>query len=142
VTRLLDDAFRIPGTRIRFGLDSILGAVLPGAGDALTAVGSVSLLLLALKQRVPTGILVRMLFNIAIDAILGAIPVLGDLFDVAYKANRRNLQLLESHTLERERRTRPVDYLVVGLALVVVIAAVLLPFLLWAFVFGLLGAQS
>lgn len=94
---LLDSAIRIPGTDLRFGLDPILGALLPELGDALTAVLSLTLLAVAYRQRVPKLVLWRMLINIAIDAILGAIPLLGDAFDFAFKANEKNLALIERH---------------------------------------------
>jgi hypothetical protein len=134
LTWLLDDAIRVPGTNVRFGLDAIIGALLPGVGDALTLVGSSSLLLLAVKQRVQTVILLKMLLNIAIDATLGAIPLLGDVFDLAYKSNRKNLALLKAHSKMGTGRARAVDYLVVALALMVLVAAALLPVVLIAFV--------
>src|SRR5689334_14479749 len=110
---LLDDAVRIPGTSIRFGLDPILGALLPAAGDAVSAVGSLALLLLALKYRVPTSTLARMLLNVLLDTLLGAIPVVGDVFDVAWKANRRNLELLERYRNEGHTAPTLGDYLIV-----------------------------
>lgn len=140
LTRWLDDGLTIPGTRIRFGLDAIIGALLPGAGDALTAVGSTSLLLLALRRGVPTVVLLRMLFNIALDATLGAIPVVGDIFDVAFKSNRRNLELIERCSTEGQP-ARPVDYLVVGLACGLLVLSVLAPFVLWALLLGSLGGK-
>lgn len=94
---LLDGAIRIPGTDLRIGLDPILGALLPELGDALTAVLSLTLLAVAYRERVPKLVLWRMLVNVALDAILGAIPLVGDLFDFAFKANEKNLALIERH---------------------------------------------
>lgn len=131
--RLLDDGFRIPGTRFRIGLDGIIGLFLPAAGDALSAVSSLALFLLAYQKRVPHGVLVRMLVNVALDALIGAIPVLGDLFDFAWKANRKNLELIERAGREEpltQQRSRLSDRLFVALILLVLLGLVLLPFAL------------
>ena len=93
LSRLLDDSFGIPGTRWRFGLDGLLGLI-PGAGDAATAVLSAYIINEARKLGVRRGTLARMLGNLAVDVAVGAVPVIGDLFDVAFKANRRNMRLL------------------------------------------------
>ena len=93
--RLLDDVFRIPGTNIRFGLDGIVGLLFPAIGDAVTASAAATLLIRALRERVPTIILVRMLGNVGIDFLLGLVPGLGDLMDFFYKGARRNLRLIE-----------------------------------------------
>lgn len=95
VARLMDDLVRIPGTRIRFGLDPLIG-MLPVAGDAAGALLSAYSLLVAFRLGAPAPVLLRMGGNIAIDALVGAVPFLGDLFDFGWKANRRNLLLLES----------------------------------------------
>ncbi len=94
LSRVLDDLVRIPGTRFRFGLDPIIGLV-PGLGDAAGAVFSAVILLAGVRLGAPPVVLLRMAGNIALDAIVGAIPVLGDAFDFGFKANRRNLALLE-----------------------------------------------
>lgn len=134
LANLLDDAVRVPGTNIRLGLDGILGALLPGAGDALTALSSVALLALALQRRVPTVVLLRMLVNIAIDAMLGAIPLLGDLFDVAFKSNRRNLELMRPYADRADRQAKLSDYVVVALALALVALGLVLPIFVAALV--------
>ncbi len=131
LTRLLDDGFRVPGTSFRFGLDGVLGALLPGAGDALTALGSIALLVLALQRNVPTVVLLRMLLNIAIDAVVGALPVVGDIFDFAYRSNRKNLTLIQQHG-GGARSAGVSDYLVVGAALGLVALGVVVPVLVWA----------
>jgi len=127
VARLLDDAFVIPGTGVRVGLDAILGLVAPGAGDALTSIVTAALILEGFKRRVPTVILLRMLLNVAIDAVIGSIPVLGDLFDVVHRAARKNVELLARHGGTAPQNPRAVDYAVVGLALVCVLALLALP---------------
>lgn len=92
----LDSRFRIPGTGIRFGLDSVLGLV-PGVGDAATTLPAAYILLRAHRLGVPKTMLARMGWNVVLDLALGAIPVVGDLFDLGFKANRRNVDLLRQH---------------------------------------------
>jgi hypothetical protein len=102
---LLDDVFEIPGTGIRFGLDAILGLV-PGIGDLLTGIASLLLLYAAWQRQLPRVTMWRMLANIAIDTVLGAIPFAGDVFDVAWKSNRKNYKLLaRSSAAEAQRQT-------------------------------------
>src|SRR5947207_13509133 len=78
LVRLLDDGLTIPGTRIGVGLDALLGFVFPTLGDALTGLGSLSLLLLAFQMRLPKVVILRVVFNIAIDVLLGCVPFVGD----------------------------------------------------------------
>lgn len=132
LSALLDSAFRIPGTELRIGLDPILGALLPELGDALTGVLSLSLLVVAFRQRVPKLVLARMLINIALDALLGAIPLLGDVFDFAFKANEKNLQLIERHRGDPTLPATWGDRLVVFGVVVVAVACAALPLLLGA----------
>src|ERR1700760_1560753 len=89
LSHLLDDCFRIPGTEIRFGLDGIVGLV-PAVGDVLTGLASCILIFAAWVRGVPYVTLMRMGVNLALDVVIGAIPFLGDAFDIAWKANRRN----------------------------------------------------
>jgi hypothetical protein len=93
---LIDGAFRLPGTRFRFGLNSVIGLA-PAAGDALLSAISLYIVYEAHRLGLPKWKLARMLKNVAIEAAAGAVPVLGDLFDVAFKANLRNLAILEDH---------------------------------------------
>jgi Domain of unknown function (DUF4112) len=94
---LMDRAFHIPGTRIRVGLDAMLG-LLPVGGDLLTGLVQAGLVLVALRHyKVPKIVAARMVANVLIDVAVGAIPLLGDLFDVGFKANTRNVQLLEAY---------------------------------------------
>ncbi len=130
--RLLDDVFRIPGTNIRFGLDGIIGLLFPGAGDAVTGAAAITLLLRALRERVPTIILVRMLGNVAIDFALGLVPGLGDAIDFLYKGSRRNLRLIERFSGQGRRRAGLLDYAVVGVGLVLSVALLAVPFVLFA----------
>jgi Domain of unknown function (DUF4112) len=93
---LLDNAIPIPGTNRRIGLDPLLG-LLPGGGDVVGMVLSAYIVVESARMGVPRELLVKMVSNILLDSVVGAIPLLGDLFDVAWKANSRNLVLLESH---------------------------------------------
>ena len=105
ITRLFDQAFGIPGTRFRFGVDALFGLV-PGLGDVTGAVVAIYALHVARLYRVPASIQLHMLGNIAIDALVGTIPLLGDVFDFFYKAQTRNLELLENWLASPEETTR------------------------------------
>ncbi|WP_423746245.1 DUF4112 domain-containing protein (plasmid) [Haladaptatus sp. SPP-AMP-3] len=96
VSRLLDEAFRIPGTQFRVGLDPILG-LLPVGGDLASALISLYVAFEGYRMDVPRHVLARMLANVAIDTFAGSVPVLGSIFDAAWKANRKNRSLLERH---------------------------------------------
>jgi hypothetical protein len=93
LARLMDTAWRIPFTKWRFGLDSVVGLV-PGVGDAVNLVVSIYALTLAHKLGAPNALLLKMAANSGIDFGLGSIPVLGDIFDMFFKSNTRNLKLL------------------------------------------------
>src|SRR5580693_6859109 len=95
LSHVLDDWFRIPGTSIRFGLDGIVGFI-PGVGDAIGGIASCIIIVAAWVRGVSYITLARMLANWGIEVLLGSVPVLGNLFDIAWKANRRNYALLTS----------------------------------------------
>lgn len=99
----LDSAFGIPGTRIRFGADSLLG-LLPGVGDAIGLAMSAYIVAEARRLGVPKRSLARMIGNIGIDAAVGTVPLIGDIFDVAFKANRKNMALLQEHLSDLRSR--------------------------------------
>jgi hypothetical protein len=122
---LLDSAFQVPGTQMRFGLDPIVG-LLPGAGDLVTAFFSVMILLHSVRLKVPKVVIARMLLNTGIDLLVGAVPLLGDLFDAGFKANLRNLLLLERHAVRGARPSRS-DYVFVGVCLTILLIAGLTP---------------
>lgn len=100
---LMDNRFVIPGTSIRIGLDAILG-VLPGIGDTLSVAVSGYIIHKAREAGVHPWLLARMSWNVFVDWLIGIIPFFGDIFDVGWKANRMNIQLLKEHF-----KTRPVD---------------------------------
>lgn len=97
---LFDEAIRIPGIGYRVGIDPLIG-VLPVSGDAVGAVLSLYIVAESARLGVPPKTLLRMLVNIAIDTGVGSIPIAGDLFDIVWKANKRNVSLLEAHLAER-----------------------------------------
>jgi len=96
LSQLLDNAFAIPGTRFRIGLDGIIGLI-PGIGDAAGAVLSIYVILQAARLGLPVSALLRMLGNVAIETVVGAVPIVGDIFDIVWKANIRNMALLRGH---------------------------------------------
>ena len=125
LSRLLDSAFIIPGTGIRFGLDPLIGIV-PGLGDAVGAIFSGYLILQASRMGAPKSVINRMIANVGIDTVVGWVPLLGDLFDLGWKANNKNFALLEQHvhqpasTRAASRRT----LLLLGGGLIVLVIAV------------------
>jgi hypothetical protein len=131
LSRLLDGAITIPGTKVKIGLDPILGLLLPELGDALTGVLSLTLLGVAYRERVPTWVLARMLVNIALDALLGAIPAIGDLFDFAFRANEKNLALIERHRDPQRRVTWSDRLVVVGFGVLALVLVALPIVLAW-----------
>lgn len=133
---LLDSAFPVPGTRIRFGFDALVGLV-PGIGDLASPVFTAMILLQAARMRLPRVVQARMVLNAAIDMLLGLLPMAGDLADVAWKANLRNLALLERHARPGAQPGAS-DYLFViaclaALALIAVTPVVLLVWVLSRF---------
>ena len=122
LARLLDDAIPIPGTSYRIGIDPLLGLV-PGIGDVLGALLSAWILVIAARIGAPPAVLARMGLNMAIDALAGAIPVAGDLFDAGWKANARNLRLVEDW-LERPAPIRRASGAVVAGIVLATLAAV------------------
>ena len=128
LTHVLDNAIVIPGTDIRFGLDPVLG-LLPGGGDAIGSVMSVYIVAECLRLGLPKATLSRMLSNLFIDTVVGSVPMAGDLFDVGWKANSRNLKLLEAHLNDPAPQTaadrRFVFLILLGLVGILAIALVL-----------------
>jgi hypothetical protein len=116
----MDQAVRIPGSPIRFGLDALIG-LLPGIGDVVGGVISTWFLVTGARLGAPPAVLARMGLNVAVDALLGAIPLLGDLFDVGWKANVRNLALLEAHVSDPLATRRRSTWVLGGTAAVVLL---------------------
>lgn len=100
---LLDTRYRIPGTSWRFGIDAILGVV-PGIGDTLAALPALYLIWRARQMGVPKSLLLRMIANVGIDTVFGSVPIAGTIFDVFFKASRRNVTLLRRYLEENAAR--------------------------------------
>ena len=130
LSHLLDDWFRIPGTSIRFGLDGIVGFI-PGIGDAIGGIASCIIIFAAWVRGVSYVTLARMLANWGIEVLLGAVPVLGNLFDIGWQANRRNYALLTSSLADPQGVRRRSWLFFAGLCAVFA-AMLVLPMLLFA----------
>lgn len=117
---MLDDAIRVPGTNIRFGIDPLVGLI-PGLGDLLGGAASAYIILEAARAGASASVLTRMAVNVGVDTIVGGVPLLGDLFDFAWKSNARNVRLLARHVeapVETKRAsTALVAALIAGIAL-------------------------
>ncbi len=127
LAQLLDNAIPIPGTSFRFGFDAIVGLV-PVVGDLIGGVLSGYIILEAARAEVSAVTLARMLVNVGIDTLVGSVPALGDLFDAAWKANIKNVALLERHlavsvTPEREKRSVLGSTVLALLVLVLIVGA-------------------
>lgn len=137
ISRLLDSQFLLPGTAFRFGLDPILGLI-PGIGDLVSPLLTIGILWQGRDLALPHVVQLRMLFNVVIDTLLGAVPLFGDLFDFAWKANDMNLAMLEKYAYE-ERPASTGDWLfVVGLIVLLLVVAAT-PILLLGWLIGAVG---
>ena len=139
---LMDEAFTIKGLPFKIGLDALIGLI-PGVGDVIGGLMSTWIVIGALRHRVPARIIMRMLFNIAVDLIFGAVPVAGDLFDFLYEENMKNMRLLEKH---RDRRRPPrsmaaIAFVATLIVLFVIAMAVGLVLALTLFVLWLIGER-
>ena len=121
---ILDNSIPVPGLNARIGIDPLIGLV-PGIGDTIGALLSSYILAAAAKQGAPRSVLLKMAFNIAVEAIVGILPVMGDLFDMAWKANQRNVQLLGDY-LDQPRKTVVASRLFVTTLIVLLVGLVML----------------
>jgi hypothetical protein len=120
LAQLLDTALLIPGTRFRIGLDGLLGLI-PGVGDTIGAALSAYIILEAARLGFPKRTLLRMGGNVAVEALVGVVPILGDIFDIAWKANVRNLALLRANRNEIIRRDERSPHQIISLLVVVIV---------------------
>lgn len=142
VSQLMDSAFYVPGTKIRFGLDPVIGLV-PGVGDSAGTLVSVALIGMSARYGIPKIVLARMALNAAINGVVGSVPFAGDAFSIWFKSNKKNYELLKTHAESRAVSTRghwlfvagliAAVLLIVGLSLAVTITLWLAVF---SFVFG------
>jgi hypothetical protein len=130
--RFMDEAFEIPGTKYRFGADALLGLI-PGIGDAIGALFSSWIIAGALRHRVPALVILRMIANVAIDLVFGAIPLAGDVFDFLYEENMKNMRLLEKHR-DRTRPPRTTGQIALILGLIVAFLVGFAVFVVVAFI--------
>ena len=124
LSRWMDGLFRIPGTGWRFGLDALVGLI-PGVGDTVTALTSFYILAAGVRYRVPKVTLLRMGLNIGLDYVFGSIPVVGDLFDVAWKSNQKNVELLRQRatvSAAEAKQGRLSDWIFVGVIILFLLA--------------------
>jgi Domain of unknown function (DUF4112) len=121
LAELLDQRFTIPGTSIRVGLDPIIGLI-PGVGDTLANLAGSVILLIGAQFHLPKVVLLRMALNVALNTLIGAIPVVGDLFSIWFRSNVRNVRLLERYATRPGQKAAPADWLFV----MIVIAGLLL----------------
>lgn len=132
ISRLLDSRFEIPGTNIRFGLDPIM-SLFPVAGDLITYIISGFLIYTMRQHGASRNVVIKMILNSTLDAIIGAIPIVGTVFDIFYKSNERNVRLLREHYLEGKHQGSGN-----GLLLLIVIIAILIVagvcYLIWKLV--------
>jgi hypothetical protein len=130
---LLDEAFRIPFTRIRFGIDGIVG-LFPGLGDVAAGLLSLIIPIAAWVRGVPYVTLARMTANICISVLVGTIPIMGDAFDIAWKTNARNYKLLQRHLGEPRRHTwKDWAFLLMLASLIGLVFAIPIVLLIWIF---------
>jgi Domain of unknown function (DUF4112) len=140
LTYLLDNAIPLPGTNYRLGLDPILGLI-PGGGDTIGAVLSVYIVIRAALLDLPAALVGKMVLNILVELVAGSIPVLGDIFDVTWRSNVRNMKLLEAHIdAPQLQPSQALDrYLVFGLLaflILLVVGLAALTFVLVRLLFG------
>ena len=140
---LMDQAFPLPGTNIRVGLDAVLGLI-PGIGDVMGAMLSTWIIAGALRHRVPAHVIARMVFNVAVDLIFGAIPVAGDVFDFLYEENMKNMRLLEKHRdrTRPPRRSRDIALILGGIIAFLVLLALALLGVVVAALIWIIGKRS
>lgn len=146
LSRLLDSAITLPGG-FRIGLDGLIGLI-PGLGDTAGAAASSYIILASARLGAPTTTLFRMVLNVLVEAVIGTIPVIGDLFDFAWKANERNMRLLEPHlqtpppssTAERRLTRVAVVFLIIMLLALIVLSYVAINILIW--LIGAIGIGS
>lgn len=143
ISKLLDGAISIPGTKQRIGLDPILGLI-PGGGDTVSAALSGYIIIEAARMGLPRTALMQMVGNLLVDTVAGSVPVVGDIFDVVSKANLRNMQIVESHIQMPIANTKQPDRLFIGLLIVGLITFALavggISVLIWGAVAKLLNS--
>jgi Domain of unknown function (DUF4112) len=137
--RMLDSAFRVPGTQFRVGIDPLIGLV-PGIGDLVSPIFGVLIIWHAASLRVPKVVLARMVINAVVDGVAGAVPIVGDALDFFWRANEWNMALLERHAVPGRPATSG-DLLFVIVCVLVVVLAAVVPLVVGIAVFYWAGRQ-
>jgi hypothetical protein len=137
MSQLLDSAFPVPGTKWRIGLDPILG-LFPVLGDLVSPLFTAGILFQARELGIPKVVQLRMIFNVAIDSLFGVVPVVGDLFDFAWKSNDMNMEMLERHAREEHPASRG-DWLFVVLMLAALATIAVLPVVIVGYLISLVS---
>ncbi|MEM1327438.1 MAG: DUF4112 domain-containing protein [Bacteroidota bacterium] len=136
-SELLDTKFRIPFTNIRFGADFLIGLI-PTAGDVFSFALSGTLIVTMARHGVSASVLLKMIGNLVLDTVVGAIPIVGDLFDLTYKANRRNFELLKKY-YDKDKPRANTTRAVVIVVIVLIAILVIVGYLMWRFLDWLFG---
>lgn len=130
LVKLTDTAIKIPGTNFSFGIDPIIGLI-PVAGETVSLAISLLMVVGFAKEGASLGVLFKMLGNVFLDYLVGSIPVIGDLFDFAFKANKRNLQLAEKHLAHADRKPTNVIAVLAILLVIILLILVLVGYISW-----------
>ena len=120
----LDEAFTIPGTERKIGIDPIIGLI-PGGGDLIGGALSIYIMHAGIRMGMPRSVIIRMFGNIALEFIIGCIPIIGDLFDAMWKSNQRNVKLIEDSIISEEKNTI-FGYFLIGVLIKILVTAILL----------------
>ena len=123
----LDEAFTIPGTERKIGIDPIIGLI-PGGGDLIGGALSIYIMHAGIRMGMPRSVIIRMFGNIALEFIIGCIPIIGDLFDAMWKSNQRNVKLIEDSIISEEKNTI-FGYFLIGVLIKTLVTAILLAIL-------------
>ena len=120
----LDEAITIPGTKRKIGIDPIIGLI-PVGGDLIGGVLSIYIMHAGIRMGMPRAAIVRMFTNVALEFIIGCIPIIGDLFDATWKSNQRNVKLIEDSVMSEEKNTI-FGYFLIGVLIKTLVTAILL----------------
>ena len=120
----LDEAFTIPGTERKIGIDPIIGLI-PGGGDLIGGALSIYIMHAGIRMGMPRSVIIRMFGNVALEFIIGCIPIIGDLFDAMWKSNQRNVKLIEDSIISEEKNTI-FGYFLIGVLIKTLVTAILL----------------
>ena len=124
----LDEAFTVPGTERKIGIDPIIGLI-PGGGDLIGGVLSIYIMYAGIGMGVSRAVIIRMFGNVALEFVIGCIPIIGDLFDATWKSNQRNVELIENSVIGEEKNTI-FGYMVIGVLIKILAGIIFLALML------------